>query len=235
MDLTELSRRIENMIRLGTIAEVDHAGVLVRVKSGRLLTDWLPWFERRAGATTTWEPPTIGEQCMIFSPSGEPAGGIVLVGINSAGIQPPSHSADDHATHYPDGTLVRYDHVAGVHEAIYPDGAEIRYNHHSNHLEAVNIVTGLVRATTSITFDTPLTHITGKCIVEDLLTYNNGLAGDGGGNGSSITGHIRHVGDTEHHGNYVQDGGIISSNGIVVDGHNHEGVQPGSGISGGPV
>jgi phage baseplate assembly protein V len=126
MDLVELSRRLENILRIGTIHAVDHAAVKVRVKTGELVTQWLPWIEQRAGQTTTWNPPTLGEQAIVFSPSGEPAGGIVLVGIDSTAIQPPSHNPDDHATRYPDGTLVRYDHAAGIMEAVFPDGGEIR-------------------------------------------------------------------------------------------------------------
>ncbi|WMR36092.1 phage baseplate assembly protein V, partial [Metapseudomonas otitidis] len=42
-DFATLARLLENLIRLGTIAEVDHAAARVRVQSGQLLTGWLPW------------------------------------------------------------------------------------------------------------------------------------------------------------------------------------------------
>lgn len=237
MDLVELSRRLENLIRIGTILDVDHDAVRVRVKSGELETQWRPWIELRAGQTTTWNPPTIGEQCILFSPSGEPAGGIVLVGIDSDAIEPPSHSPDDHVTKFPDGTVLRYDHEAGIHEAIYPDGAEIRYNHHTSHLSATGIITGLVQAETSITFDTPLTHITGKCVIDDLLTYNNGLAGFPGTNGSEIEGDIRHRdgAHTQTNIDQVGTGGKIVSNGKQLDTHVHTGVYPGGSNTGGPA
>jgi phage baseplate assembly protein V len=47
--LAELARLIENLVRLGTIAEVDVAKVRVRVKSGSITTNWLPWLALRAG------------------------------------------------------------------------------------------------------------------------------------------------------------------------------------------
>lgn len=65
--LAELTRRLDNLIRLGTIAKVDHAAARCRVKS----RTWLPWIALRAGATLDWNPPTEGEQCVLFSPSGE--------------------------------------------------------------------------------------------------------------------------------------------------------------------
>lgn len=90
--IADLIRRLENLIRAGTIAEVDHAAPRCRVKTGGLTTGWLPWFTRRAGSTTEWDPPSVGEQCMVFSPSGDPAVGFVLVGVYSDSN--PAASAD---------------------------------------------------------------------------------------------------------------------------------------------
>lgn len=204
MDLTELSRIVANLIRIGTILAVDHAAVRVRVKIGKLDSEWLPWLERRAGATTTWDPPTVGEQCIVFSPSGELAGGIVLVGIDSNNIPPPSHAPEKHVIKFPDGATFTYDHAA-------------------SHLEISGIATATLVASTSITHDTPLTHLTGKLLVEDLITYGNGLTGTGGGNGTQITGNLTH---TE---------GNLSSHGVVLHTHQHRGVLPGGGITGVPI
>lgn len=112
MDIVELSRLVENIVRIGTIHSVDHAAARCRVSTGRLVTQWLPWHERRAGETRTWTPPTVGEQCMILSPSGEPAAGVVLVGIYSNAKPAPSDNPDEHVTLYPDGTRIAYDHAA---------------------------------------------------------------------------------------------------------------------------
>lgn len=213
MDLIELSRRLENLIRIGTIYSIDYAAVRVRVQTGNLVTQWLPWLEHRAGQTTTWDPPTVGEQVTILSPSGEPAGGIVLRGLHSTAIQPPSHSPDTHVIRFPDGAIVTYDHAA-------------------SHLEASGIQTGRIEAAVSITLDTPMTHITGQCVIDDLLTYNNGLAGYGGteGNGSVITGDIRHLNGQHEQTNVTQiaTGGEITSNGKTLDTHTHPGDSGGT-------
>ena len=229
MDLVELSRRLENLIRFGTIHSVDHAAKRCRVQSGELVTQWLRWMELRAGNTTTWNPPTVGEQCIVFSPSGEPAGGMVIYGAPSDIIDTPSHNPDDHATRYPDGTLVRYDHAAGIMEAVFPDGGQIRYNHQSSHLEAIGVDTVLAQAATSITLDTPLVRITGKCVVEDLLTYQNGLNGTGGSNNNIVTGNFN------HNGNFTHTGGTLSSHGKILHTHTHTGVTPGGGNTGAPA
>ena len=65
-DIASLSHLIENLIRLGTVAEVDHGSLpdkrpaRVLVQSGELLTGWLPWTALRAGTTRDWDPRTVG-------------------------------------------------------------------------------------------------------------------------------------------------------------------------------
>lgn len=217
MDIAELSRRVENLIRIGTVAEVDHANARIRVTSGGLDTDWLPWFERRAGATRSWDPPTVGEQVMILSPSGEPGAGICLVGIYSAAAPAPSASASLHLMDFPDGAKISYDHASGA-------------------LEATGIKTALVEASESITaqagvlvtIDAPDTHVTGNLVVDQmatikgLLTYQAGLAGSPGSVGSAINGNLTHI------------NGALSSNGIVLHTHTHSGVTSGPSNTGGP-
>ena len=83
MDTNELRRLLLNMIRKGVIMAVDHTckPPTCRVSSGDLETDWLPWFALAAGETRDWNPPTDGEQVMLFCPGGDPAQGGVLRGL----------------------------------------------------------------------------------------------------------------------------------------------------------
>ena len=108
----ELLRLISNLIRTGTVAEVDHATARVRVTIGELLTAWLPWLEQRAGTTRTWSPPTVGEQVAVLSPGGDLAAAIVLTGIYRQAHPAPSQSADVWHTVMPDGAVIEYDHAA---------------------------------------------------------------------------------------------------------------------------
>jgi len=125
MDVIELSRRLENLIRIGTVSAVDLVAVRCRVKSGKLETQWLRWHTPRAGETRTWDPPTIGEQAVVLSPSGDPANGVVFYGFNCDANPPPSHSAAQHVTHYPDGAVVQYDHGSHTYRLSVPDGGRI--------------------------------------------------------------------------------------------------------------
>jgi len=51
-----LSRMLENLIRLGVIAEVQMVPPRVKVKTGELTTAWLPWLALRAGADCSSAP-----------------------------------------------------------------------------------------------------------------------------------------------------------------------------------
>lgn len=147
MNFATLSRMIENMIRIGKIEEIDLSGKCCRVRTGKLLTNWLPWITARAGTTRTWNPPTVGEQVLVFSPSGELAAGIVLTGLFSTVHPAPSDSAAEHITDY-------------------PDGARIAYNHATHALIATGIQTALVQASAQVVIDCPSVHFTGDIAVD---------------------------------------------------------------------
>jgi len=126
MNITDLLRRLENLIRLGTIAAVDHQAARCTVSSGGLSIPNLPWLALRAGASSDWDPPTVGEQCILLSPSGEPAQGIALVGLYSQQRPAPSNSANLRRRKYPDGAVIDYDHATHQLTATLPAGGKAR-------------------------------------------------------------------------------------------------------------
>lgn len=154
-NITDLLRRLDNLLRLGTIAEVDHEKALVRVQSGEILTDWLPWLTFRAGTSQTWSPPTVNEQCLILAISGELTTAVVLPAIYTQNA--PSHSADEHCWAFPDGTVIKYDHTTG-------------------HLSAKNCKTAEIHATQSITADTPQLTCTGNVAIQGSLSVQGEIS-----------------------------------------------------------
>lgn len=162
----DLLRRLENLLRPGTVHAVDHAAARIRVASGDLLTDWLPWFERRAGTTRSWSPPTIGEQCLLLCPGGEMAAGLVLVGLYSDNHPAPVDEPDLHHTAYADGAVIEYDQAAHVLRASLPTGSLVN-----------------VTAPGGITLDTPLVTVTGDVVASgiSLVNHVHGGVTPGGG------------------------------------------------------
>ncbi|SMB82401.1 phage baseplate assembly protein V [Pasteurella testudinis DSM 23072] len=101
------------MHRFGLIAEVDHTLARVKVRSGTILTDWLPFAAMRAGTTKTWSPPTVGEQCLIISLSGELTTALVIIGIYTAG-NAPSQSPNEHVIEFADGARFVYNQASST-------------------------------------------------------------------------------------------------------------------------
>lgn len=119
MNLADLARRIDNLIRIGTVRAVDHQRARVRVRTGKILTNWLPWMELAAGANVrTWRPPTRGEQVLVFCPGGEPATGVVLAGLPCDRYPAPSSDENLHLTAYGDGSLWQYNHLESKHDVV---------------------------------------------------------------------------------------------------------------------
>lgn len=124
MNIFDILRRLENQIRYGTIAAVDHQAARCTVSTGGLSVPNLPWLAQRAGSSLDWDPPTVGEQCILFSPSGEPALGVALVGLYSQQRPAPSNSATVRRRKYPDGAVIDYDHASHTLSATLPDGGK---------------------------------------------------------------------------------------------------------------
>lgn len=161
--LAELSRLLENLIRFGLIAEVQHVPPRVKVETGGILTTWLPWLAWRAGADREWDPPTVGEQVLLFSPSGQLANGIAVTGVFSDLIPTNGDRAGLHRRTYADGAVVEYDSVAHHLSAVLPDGGTTEListggihvigdiTHEGNYIQTGNqTVTGQVTVTKDV-------------------------------------------------------------------------------------
>ncbi len=197
MDTADLARLLENLLRLGTVAEVRHSTPpAVRVQTGGLTTTWRPWAERRAGQTRTWNPPTVGEQVLLFCPSGDPSNAVILCGIPTADNDVPSDDPNRTVTLYPDGALTSYDHAAGL-------------------LTVQGVKTVFLEATANVLVKAPDTVFDGNVTVKGRFSFENGMAGQGGAHGNKISGDLTHA------------DGKLSSNGVVLHDHGHGGVQRG--------
>lgn len=160
--LIDLLTRLENLIRLGTVAEVDLtvSPPLCRVQTGGLLTDWRPWISQRAGSARTSWPPTVGEQVLLFSPSGELTAAVVLPGLYSDAHPAPDNHPTRHRTTYPDGALIEYDPEAGA-------------------LKVSGVKTATVQASVCVTLNTPSTVLAGDLQVAGKASIGGTLATGG--------------------------------------------------------
>jgi len=178
--LNETRRRLSNLVRLGTVLEVDHERARCRVQSDGNHTGWLPWLAPRTGPVMAWSAPGVGEQVIVLSPEGDLTGGVVLRGLYCDAFPPPSTAETIHITVYPDGAALEYDHAAHTLTAILPEGG-----------------TATVTAPGGITLNGPLTvngqttlngdtGINGEATVSQSLTAQTDVIGGG----VSLTGHV---------------------------------------------
>ena len=178
--LADLQRRLENIVRTGTVEDVDlkdPKAPRVRVRDGELVTGWLPFGTSRAGATRTWSAPTKGEQVVMLSPSGELAAAVVICGLYCAANPAPSSDPNEHITIFGDKTRMTYNDKTGL--MVFSGMRDV-----------------LIRASGSVSIDAPKTKLNGK---------------------------VEHAGDA------------LSSNGVTLDSHIHDGVRAGPDKSGAPV
>lgn len=126
MNIADILRRLANLIRLGTVTAVDHEAERCTISSGKLTIPNRPWLALRAGSSSDWDPPTVGEQCILLSPSGETAQGVALIGLYSKQRPAPSNSATVRRRKYPDGALIDYDHATHTLSATLPAGGKAR-------------------------------------------------------------------------------------------------------------
>lgn len=121
----DLEQLLGDMLRLGTIASVDHASATCRVTTGEITTGPLPWLAARAGGVTVWSPPTVGEQCLLLCPEGDTLAGLVLVGLFSNSFPAPSGDPELVLVQFPDGATLSYHHGTHRLDALLPSGGHV--------------------------------------------------------------------------------------------------------------
>lgn len=124
-EITELNRRVANLLRIGTVDSVDLTSVIptCRVKIGQILTGWLPMLTFRASQDRTWWVYEVGEQVCVFSTCGDLSQGVVLGSINQNNHPAPANQNHVHRTVYADGAIIEYDRNAHHLKAQLPSGA----------------------------------------------------------------------------------------------------------------
>jgi len=125
-EITELHRRLANIIQLGKIVETNYAEVIpkAKVEIGELKTAWLPMLVQRAGSDSSAWLLEINEQVLILSPSGDLAQGIILGSLNQQAFPSVTNESHIHRSQYKDGAVIEYDRKKHVLKAILPSGAK---------------------------------------------------------------------------------------------------------------
>ncbi|MEX1197799.1 MAG: phage baseplate assembly protein V [Pseudohongiellaceae bacterium] len=178
INFSETLRLIHNLIRVGTIDQVDVEKARCRVRIGDLITGWVPWISPRAGATRDWDPPTIGEQVVLLSPGGELTTGVALPGIYTKHHPAPSQNQ-------------------AMYVRVFPDGARIEYDHEASHLVASLPGSAQITAANGLTVD-----------ADTVINGNATINGDVSFSGGSVTHEGTDIGATHKHSGVQSGGSI---------------------------
>jgi phage baseplate assembly protein V len=216
--LGEVDRRLGNVVRIGTVAQIDHATGQVKVDLGDLVTDWIPWATPRAGEDRIWTTPDVGEQVVVASP-GEPSQGVVIGSLFQTAHPQNGNQGKDRRITFSDGTVVEFDRTGSVLNVQVNPAGSIRLNIGGTTLLLED---GQATLTTPLLLvDAPQSTFSGNVLVEGQLTYQGGMSGSGG--------------VTSVSGNAEFSGGTMTHNAKNIGAsHTHTNVQPGVGTSGPP-
>jgi len=213
--LAELERRLWNLLRLGVVAEADYAGALVRVRSGDLLTGWIPWLTRRASNDADWWAPEVGEQVVLLSPGGEPEQAVALPALYQSAHSAPAAIEYVRRVTYADGTTVEYDRDAHILKVYCVGDIQVRAAG-----DVKLSVDGSVTANVS-------GNVTADIDGDVALTSGGRLDVEAAAVKFDVDGRFEVTASNITIGNTVKDG-----NGRDSTSHTHSGVQSGSGSTG---
>ncbi|MFI9652601.1 phage baseplate assembly protein V [Guyparkeria sp. GHLCS8-2] len=215
MQNAEINRRLENLIRLGTVDQADYASARLKVRIGELVTGWLPWLTHRAGGDRSWWAPEVGEQVVLLSPGGDLAQGIVLPSLYRDAHPAPGTDPAKHTTRYQNGTEETHDRAAQHYHLNVPAGGKITLQVGNTTLVLEDGQTKLT--TPKLVVDSPDSTFTGDVTAQGLLTYLAGMIGQGGaGATASISGSVDVT------------GGDVTVDGISSKHHTHPGDSGGT-------
>ncbi|MFO2466220.1 phage baseplate assembly protein V [Pseudomonas sp. 15FMM2] len=115
-------RMIASMVMPCVVVAVDLSAGMVRVQAGDWVSAWVRWHSQAAGKARHWRVPSLREQGVLLSPSGEAAMGTFIPGLyGNAGSQPDNR---DHVEvwRFDDGGSLVYDWQANSYTIDLPAG-----------------------------------------------------------------------------------------------------------------
>ena len=105
------------------VVGVDLVAARVRVSDGGDWTSaWVRWHAVAAGKARHWRAPSVGEQGMLVSPSGEPAQGTFVPGLYGNAGAPPDNRDHVEVWRFDDGGSLVYDWAANSYTIKLPTG-----------------------------------------------------------------------------------------------------------------
>lgn len=258
--VSELNRRLANIIRVGVVSEVDTETARVKVATSQIVTDWIPWLTTRAGDDVSWWAPSVDEQVLVFSPSGELSAAIVFPAIYSDTKPANADIGQVHRVTYADGTMIEYDKeqsklkvncvgsvdVIAVDDVTVETQANVSVTAEGNvSVESgadVSVVASgnLTAQAAAAEITAPTVTINGNVTVNGTLHTSGNISSDANVSAAALlSGATIAAGGMSASGGAMSAGSVsasgdVTAGGISLASHIHSGVMGGPGTTGGP-
>lgn len=203
----DANRRLENIVRFGTVKTINPSKPIPRVivNLGDIETPEIRCLNIRSGDDSTWDMPSINEECVVISPCGDigPTS-FVLYGFYNDDHPAPSDDLNKKIRMFADGCVIAYDIAAHHLSAVLPNGG-----------------------TAVLTADGGVT-VNGDTTINGNLQVNGSTAMTGN---NTVGGSQLVQGSSHSSGTFSSDGDVTAS-GISLTSHTHPGDS--GGTTGGP-
>lgn len=219
---------VPSLIKIGEVSSIDPAKCTARVvfddEDGLVSYD-LPILQRNSLKNHDFAMLDVGEDAIVLFFGEGQEDGVILGSIYAGEVTPPESTENRRTVVFDDDTRVCYDRQE--HKlTVTIEGTEIVFNRQDGSITVpnavtINCTTATVKASSSVTLDTPNTDVTGVLNVTGLITGKGGLAVSGGG-GAAVT----------VSGNMNLEGQIDASSDVVAGGislMNHQHKEQGDG------
>ncbi|EKB32193.1 phage baseplate assembly protein V [Sutterella wadsworthensis 2_1_59BFAA] len=184
---------LPDLIKIGEVSSVDPEKCTARVvfdDEDSLVSYDLQILQRNTYENQDYQMVHPGEDvvCLFLGPGQED--GFIIGSLYAGEIKPPEASLDRRTVVFSDDTRVCYDRQE--HKlTVTIEGTEIVFDRQDGSITVpnavtINCTTATVKASSSVTLDTPKTDVTGVLNVTGLITGKGGLAVSGGG-GAAVT------------------------------------------------
>ncbi|MEC4559740.1 phage baseplate assembly protein V [Pseudomonas inefficax] len=119
----QMDRMLAGLVIPCYVVAVDLVAAKVRVSDGGAWTSaWVRWHAQAAGKARHWRAPSLGEQGVLVSPSGEPAQGTFVPGLYGNAGPPPDNRDHVETWRFEDGGSLVYDWAANSYTIKLPTG-----------------------------------------------------------------------------------------------------------------
>lgn len=203
------NRRLENIVRFGTIKTINPSKPIPRVivNLGDIDTPEIRCLNIRSGSDSTWDMPSENEEVVVISPCGDigPTS-FVMFGFYNDENPAPSDDLNKKIRMFADGCVIAYDVSAHHLSAILPSGGS-----------AV------------LTADGGVT-VNGDTTINGNLQVNGSIAMTG----NNTVGGSQIVQGSSHSSGQFSTEADVTAGSVSLKGHKHSDVQSGSSTTGAP-